>query len=168
MIKNDKQYKITKKKKDDFINSLEILKSSNNDDLLKDIMLNSLISQIETFDNELKEYDILKNEKPQVISFNFEEFPESLIKARIIKGLSQNELATKAGLKEQQIQRYESTNYESANFERLINIAKSLDVFFETTKLILRNDEIKVEGYNPSFLREATSKLHSRKSLLTV
>jgi transcriptional regulator with XRE-family HTH domain len=168
MIKNDKQHKITKKKRDDFMSSLELLKSSNNNDLLKDIMINSLISQIETFDYELREYEILKNEKPQIITFNFNELPESLIKARIIKGFSQNELALKAGLKEQQIQRYESTNYESANFERLLNIAKSLEISFETSKIILRNDEIKVEGYDSLFIRRATGKLQSKKTLLTV
>lgn len=168
MIKNDNQYKITKKKKDEFLNSLKVLKLSNDNDSLKSIMVDSLISQIETFDIELSQYEMLKNHKPQIITFNIEELPESLIKARIIKGFSQNELARKAGLKEQQIQRYESTNYESANFERLLNIAKSLDICFETSKLVLRNNEIKVKGYDTSFIREATSKLQSRKFLLKV
>jgi transcriptional regulator with XRE-family HTH domain len=168
MIKSEKQYKITKGKKDDFIKSLILLKSSKNDDLLNEIMIDSLKSQIETFDLELSQYETLKNEKPQIIAFNLEELPESLIKARIVKGLSQNDLAQKAGLKEQQIQRYESTNYESANFERILNIAKSLDVSFETSRLILKKKEIKVDGYEPSFIREATCKLQFRKSLLSV
>lgn len=147
MIKSEKQYNITKSKKEEFINSLALLKSSENNDLLNDIMIDSLKSQIETFDYELNQYEILKNEKPQIVAFNIEELPESLIKARIIKGLSQKDLAQKTGLKEQQIQRYESTNYDSANFEKILSIAKSLNVSFEPTRLILKKEEIKLEGY---------------------
>ncbi|MBK7638927.1 MAG: hypothetical protein IPJ22_02415 [Bacteroidetes bacterium] len=97
MIKSEKQYKITKGKKDDFIKSLILLKSSKNDDLLNEIMIDSLKSQIETFDLELSQYETLKNEKPQIIAFNLEELPESLIKARIVKDFLKMILRKKQG-----------------------------------------------------------------------
>ena len=168
MIKNEKQYSITKNKLDEFKKSLALLNSSENTDLLNTIMSNSIISQIETFEKEILEYENLKNEKPKIIISTIENLPESLIKARIAKGLSQNDLAKKTGLKEQQIQRYESTGYGSANFGRILNIAKSMDVQFEDTKLIMYQEQIKVEGYEPWFIKNATLKLQSRKSLLTV
>jgi transcriptional regulator with XRE-family HTH domain len=50
-----------------------------------------------------------------------------LIRARISAGLSQRELAARLGLKEQQIQRYEATNYETASLRRVLEIAAALN-----------------------------------------
>lgn len=168
MIKNNKQYTITKSRRIEFLKSIEKLNASENNDLLKQIMIESINSQIETFDRELLEYEKLKNEKPNIISTQIEKLPETLIKARIAKGLSQYELAEKAGLKEQQIQRYESNNYESANFERIMCVAKSMNIHFEETKVFLNSEIMEVEGIDPVFLRQATSRLQSTRSLFTV
>ena len=45
-------------------------------------------------------------------------------------GLSQKDLAEKLGLKEQQIQRYEATDYESASLSRLLEISDALGLKF--------------------------------------
>ena len=47
---------------------------------------------------------------------------------RIAAGLSQEELAVKLGLKPQQIQRYEATEYQAASFERVQEIMRVLGV----------------------------------------
>lgn len=52
--------------------------------------------------------------------------PVVLIKARIARGLSQRDLAERIGLKEQQIQRYEATDYSSANLARIMEVASVL------------------------------------------
>jgi HTH-type transcriptional regulator/antitoxin HipB len=168
MIKNDKQYSITKSKRDEFKASLESLSASENNYLLHEIMISSIKSQIDTFEKEIAEYEKLKIEKPKILSLSIENLPDSLIQARIVKGLSHSDLARMVGLKEQQIQRYESNGYASANFERILSVAKSMDVNFEDTKLIINQDPIAVEGYEPCFIKQATHKLQSRKSLLTV
>jgi transcriptional regulator with XRE-family HTH domain len=168
MIKNDKQSAITKSKRQEFLKSLEKLRASENDDLFNQIMINSIQSQIETFEREISEYETLKIGKPNVITGSIENFAEILIKARIVKGLSQNDLAQKAGLLEQQIQRYESTNYESAKFERMLNIANCMQIHFEPTKVFLKCEPISVSGYNADFIMQATQKLHSRRTLFTV
>ncbi len=51
-----------------------------------------------------------------------------LIQARIAQGLTQHQLASKLKLKEQQIQRYESEVYASANIRRLAEIADILNL----------------------------------------
>ncbi|MCE7885255.1 MAG: XRE family transcriptional regulator [Actinobacteria bacterium ATB1] len=50
------------------------------------------------------------------------------IKARIARGWTQRDLAERLGVAEQQIQRYESTQYTSASLARLSDIAKALDI----------------------------------------
>jgi transcriptional regulator with XRE-family HTH domain len=54
--------------------------------------------------------------------------PRTLIQARIAAGLSQKELARRLGLKEQQIQRYEATDYASAKLSRLRAVMHALGI----------------------------------------
>ena len=49
-----------------------------------------------------------------------------LISARIAKGLTQRQLASMVGLKEQQIQRYEARDYTNVDLSRVQEIAKAL------------------------------------------
>ena len=51
-----------------------------------------------------------------------------LIKARIARGMSQRDLAERIGLKEQQIQRYEATDYASVSLSRIREVVNGLDV----------------------------------------
>jgi len=167
MIKNDKQFAITKMKRDEFLKSLAVIEESSNNDLLKQVMLDAAKSQLETFDREIVEYEQLRHGKPMVISATVDELPESLIKIRIARGLSQEELALRVGVQKQQIQRYESNNYESANFERVLTIARSMEVRFDQKKVLL-DQLITVEGYDPVFLKNATNRLQSKRRLLTI
>ncbi|WP_339706060.1 helix-turn-helix transcriptional regulator [Algoriphagus aquimarinus] len=168
MIKNFKQKSITINKLREFQDALKQLEANSVNDSLNEIMMDSIKSQIETFNVELDEFERLKRNRPQIVEFKISEFPESLIKARIASGISQKELALKANLKEQQIQRYEATNYESANFERLVSIADSIGVSFESSRLFINKNEIVLQDYSPDFVRKATQKLQSRKSIFVV
>jgi transcriptional regulator with XRE-family HTH domain len=58
------------------------------------------------------------------------ELPIALIKARIAKGMTQKQLAEKIGVREQQIQRYESSHYGSASFDRVTEISEALEISF--------------------------------------
>ena len=55
-------------------------------------------------------------------------FALSLVRARIAAGLSQRELAERLGLKEQQVQRYEVTEYASASLSRVRAVVQALGV----------------------------------------
>ena len=51
-------------------------------------------------------------------------------------GMIHKELAEKIGVQEQQIQRYESNHYSSANFDRLRSIADALKI--EITQAVMQ------------------------------
>jgi HTH-type transcriptional regulator/antitoxin HigA len=55
-----------------------------------------------------------------------EDLPKALIRARIASGMTQEGLAHKLGVKTQQVQRYEATEYESASFARIRNVVQAL------------------------------------------
>ena len=80
--------------------------------------------------DEIKEYEALKAGDIPLdpnISASVANLPKSLIRTRIAKGLTQKDLAERMGLKEQQIQRYEASGYESASLARITEIAWALE-----------------------------------------
>jgi HTH-type transcriptional regulator/antitoxin HigA len=96
---------------------------------LKEIETKALASQIADVEREIAEYDLLKSGSVTFAeSFSLSALPRVLIQARIAKGLSQTELADRLGMKAQQVQRYEATDYMSASLARLIEVAAVLDV----------------------------------------
>jgi ribosome-binding protein aMBF1 (putative translation factor) len=62
----------------------------------------------------------------QIIVEVVESLPEILIEERKRLGMTQKQLAEKLGIKEQQVQRYEATRYQSASLQRLCEVAKVL------------------------------------------
>ena len=54
-----------------------------------------------------------------------EDLPKTLIRARIASGMTQEGLAHRLGVKTQQIQRYEATEYESASFARVLKVVQA-------------------------------------------
>lgn len=168
MIKNEKQYRITQKRLQEFTAALKELKLKNEVDLMDKIMIDSINSQIITFHREINEYEILRDDKPQILISSVENIPETLIKARLIRGLTQKDLAQKTGLQEQQIQRYEADNYSSANFGRVVSIAHCMGLSFDETRVVVKSNQLFVEGVDPEKLSQATSRLHSRGTLFQV
>lgn len=55
-----------------------------------------------------------------------EDLPKVLIQKRIGLGMTQKELAIKLGIKEQMVQRYEASSYESIDFQRLTEVWNAL------------------------------------------
>ena len=91
--------------------------------------MDALKSQLADLQRELTKYERLKSGKQKVVALgSLEELPKTLIQARIAGGLSQEELAAKLGLKPQQVQRYEATEYRSASLERVTEVARVLGV----------------------------------------
>ncbi len=87
-----------------------------------------LRSQIETLTAEVKAYERLRKKKPSLRELGIlYKLPELLIQARLSKGLSHEKLGELTGLKKQQIQRYEQTDYASASLTRLVEIAHALE-----------------------------------------
>jgi ribosome-binding protein aMBF1 (putative translation factor) len=132
MIKNERQYRITKAQAAKLAAALETFQSQAAGDgkthpKLVKAQADALRSQLESLQAELREYEEIKagDVPPPDLSY-IEVVPQDLIRARIAAGLSQKELAERLGMPEQQIQRYEAVEYESVSLARIIEIAKAL------------------------------------------
>ncbi|HZT40878.1 MAG TPA: helix-turn-helix transcriptional regulator [Chthonomonadaceae bacterium] len=133
MIQNERQYRITKAQADKFDKALaQLMASPQTNDLspiLRKAQEDSLRSVRDELRMQLEEYDALRSGKQKVITVDsFSELPRALIQARIAARLSQKQLAERLGLKEQQIQQYEATEYSSASFARIQEILQALGV----------------------------------------
>ena len=133
MIKNDRQYKITKNQAEKFATALRgISKETSLQNIhptLAKAQREAIKSQYEELRQELKEYEELKSGKRKTIRISsFEHLPIALIQARIARGLTQKQLAQELGLKEQQIQRYEASSYAKASLARIQQIIEVLDI----------------------------------------
>lgn len=84
----------------------------------------ALDSQLADLEGEMKEYETLKAGGFDMDSLKaLADIPKLLIQARIATGLSQRELAERLGVKEQQIQQYEASDYASASLRRIREVA---------------------------------------------
>ena len=130
MIYSDKQYGISSAQLAKLEDALAAAKARTSGQVwLKRAEIDALKSQIVDIEAELAEYDLLKSGQ---VSFSktyaLEELPRVLIQARIASGMSQTDLAEKLGMKPQQVQRYEATDYMGASLGRLIEISNALGV----------------------------------------
>lgn len=135
MIKNEKQYRITKGALARFEEASEGLKmrqasgavNDRIDPRLQQAEIDAVQSEIEVLRGQIEEYEALQAGKRRVVDLAvIETIPRALIQARIASGLSQKELAARLGLKEQQIQRYEANEYASASLRRVREVAEAL------------------------------------------
>ena len=131
MIKNERQYKITRAQAVRFSNALKNLRQRPNGlhPLIAKAQEDSISSQLADLESELREYESLKAGEFRLDSLKVvADLPSILIKARIAQGLSQKDLAERIGLKEQQIQRYEATDYATANLARIKEVVNAFGV----------------------------------------
>lgn len=134
MILNERQYGITKTKAREFEQAIAKLRNSPepetiNEQLCLKAHLDTLNSQLEEFKEEIREYEELKKGDIKNLKLDsFEHLPEALIKARIIRGLTQAQLAEILQIKQQQVQRDENNKYASASFTKLLRIQKALNL----------------------------------------
>jgi ribosome-binding protein aMBF1 (putative translation factor) len=96
---------------------------------LRKAQRDALKSQLGDLKAELEEYEALRARRRTVLrAESFEELPRALIQARIAAGLTQKQLADRLGLKEQQIQQYEASEYASASLSRVADVIRALDL----------------------------------------
>ena len=132
MIKNERQYRITKAQAAKFESALKaFLSESGKDRTTHPRLLNAqkdaMRSQLESLHRELREYKELESGDVPAPDLGYiAVVPQDLIRARIASGLSQKELAERLGMPEQQIQRYEAKEYESVSLARIAEVARAL------------------------------------------
>ncbi len=130
MVSNERQYRITKAQAEKFSQALqEATARSGVNPLLQKLEQDALRSQLHDLEQELREYETLRAGEESVLTLDsFAELPRALIKARVASGLTQKDLADRLGLKEQQIQRYEATDYTAASVRRLKQVIEALGI----------------------------------------
>ncbi|WP_179414324.1 helix-turn-helix domain-containing protein [Mucilaginibacter sp. E4BP6] len=148
MIKNAKQAGVAKlhlqameKEREDMVKNHNTISK-----ISLELALDSFDGLIEDLKEELNDYE-------QLISQGFHCFKnksldnlsEIIISSRIAQNISQKQLANAIGIKEQQIQRYELNDYESASLPRLQEICDALN-------LNLSFVDIHILGKQPNFL----------------
>lgn len=133
MIKNERQYRITKAQAIRFSQTLKDLQQRSSEaeglhPIIAKAQEDALRSQLADLEGELLEYESIKAGEIPIDDLGVvAELPTVLIKARIARGLSQKDLAERLGLQEQQIQRYEATEYASASLTRIKEVAGALE-----------------------------------------
>ena len=135
MILNERQYMITKAQIKKFQSAIENLKKkvppedNENEKLRHQSYLGSLNGQLEELLEQVEEYENLKARKIDKLECSsLEELPEALIKARIFRGLTQEQLAELLNVKEQQVQRDEANQYANSSFTKILKVQRALDI----------------------------------------
>jgi len=131
MIKNNKQLALTKKRVEEFSDAISKLHTEEPkfSPLLAKAQIDALAYQRAELVEQAEEYELLLAGNLAMFDVNsISDLPKALIMSRISMGLTQKDLAERLGMKEQQIQRYENTEYGSTSFKTLVSIVKALDL----------------------------------------
>ena len=144
MITNEVQYRATKAHLEQFDAAAANLGAKSRRGArskLAQVEIDAVLAQADDLRTEIDEYERLRSGK--VTSFeapSLAELATLLVKARIARGWTQRRLAEALGVAEQQIQRYESSDYRSASLARICDVAEALGVAV-TEKAELRDPD---------------------------
>lgn len=131
MIKNEKQYRITKAQARRFEEALVELtrqqRPTNITPRLWQSQRDAAECQLQELQEQIDAYERLHlGKSKELVLEAVEDLPKTLIRARIASGMTQEGLALRLGVKTQQVQRYEATEYESASFARIRKVVQAL------------------------------------------
>ncbi len=139
MITNDVQYRSTKAHLRKFEDALANLEAAAGDKptKLQRLEIDAVTAQAEDLRAEIREYEALSSGKISTFeASSLAGLASLLIKARIARGWSQRRLADELRVAEQQVQRYEATEYRTASLARIGDVAAALGVdIAETARL---------------------------------
>ena len=135
MILNERQFKIASSQLQKLSKAVVSPKEDQQvPDWVREAQASAIRSQIDELEQEIREYQLLRSGKRVVSTItDLGQLALTLIQARIAKGMTQSDLADRLGLNEQQIQRYEASNYAGASLTRLAAIANELEVRIQET-----------------------------------
>jgi ribosome-binding protein aMBF1 (putative translation factor) len=134
MIRNEREYRITKAQAAKFRQALE--KSAKAPPpkgvhpRLQKASVDGMRAQLADLERELQDYDALQRGTSHLAG-RLEHLGDLLVQARIARGWTQRELAERLGLHMQKIQQYEATSYVGASAARLLEVARALGLICE-------------------------------------
>lgn len=144
MITNEVQYRATKAHLAQFeeaVANLEAKLDKAKPSKLARLELDAVRAQAGDLRAELEGYEHLRSGSVSTFEgASLAEIATLLVKARIARGWTQHRLADALGIAEQQVQRYESTDYRSASLARICDVAAALGVAI-TQKAELRDPD---------------------------
>lgn len=133
------------------------------------LSLDALDSVIQELQTELDEYYNLVNGNFHFLKAkSLQDIPKVLIAARLAQKISQKQLATYLGIKEQQVQRYEATDYETASWPRIVEVATVLNIKLDFEKILIFKCslELEIEGYSREDIHEANESIREEGLLI--
>jgi len=172
MIANEQQYRAAKKSIADLENSLlasgELRQIEGGiDPVLLRAHRDSIRQMISTAKAEIERYEsALDGSLDKISASSLEEIGNAFVTARLAYRWTQRDLANRLGLKEQQIQRYESELYRMASLQRLADVARALKLTFVVNATLEQPEGAKasrsihsyLEGVDPSCFPISTMK----------
>lgn len=118
MIRNTRQASVARKKYHDLMIAARKSRAENS---------SSFLALAEDIANELREYEAIRAGKVNIFTvLGIDQIGDSLVKARLAKGWTQQQLAESLGVSEQMVQKDEARSYEHAGLTRLAEIADTL------------------------------------------
>jgi transcriptional regulator with XRE-family HTH domain len=130
MITNERQLQMARRNIERFKTALNgDMAEAGVDPAIIEAQRDALHGEIQVLEAEVDVY--IKLRSGSIRTFRIDtlaELPTALISCRIASGMTQKELAERLSLKEQQIQRYETQNYEGASFARIADVANAVGV----------------------------------------
>lgn len=128
MIRNEKQYAVTRSWIRDFEHSVSVLdeKLRCNSDPIVELERDGLRGQLGDLKGEMKEYELLRSGNAGAVQCDLEDLPGTLVRRRISLGLSERDVAERVGLSERDVQEYERTGYGGASYDTLMGILSAL------------------------------------------
>lgn len=130
-IKNDLQLAATKKWIAEFDQALVLAKrdSKGLHPRLRQAHVDGIRSQIADLKSEVEEYEAIRSKDPGGIAVeSLEELPEALVRVRIARHLTQEQLAARIGVTPQQVQKWEASAYRSAKYSTVLKVASALKI----------------------------------------
>lgn len=168
MIKNERQYATTRTQIERMEQALAQLlqersHGDTDDPIFRRIQEDGIRYQLAALRSEAAEYQSLKS--GEVVSLeldSIEQLPYALIAGRISSGMTQKDLANCLGIREQMIQRYEATDYSSASFAKMRDVARALNLNIREEVLLPASgatvnrlfQRLEQEGAGPDFLKQ--------------
>jgi transcriptional regulator with XRE-family HTH domain len=132
MLKNEKQYKSARVALQKWLNNLNVLEARVASQAVEDWLIEeerfAINQQIEQLQAEIQEFDDIvegKRKLPPVV-LHVDTLPTLLIGWRLAKHWTQKQLAERAGIHENLLQKYESENYSCASLQTISKIAHIL------------------------------------------
>jgi HTH-type transcriptional regulator/antitoxin HigA len=139
MIKNEKQYRVSKKTLNGVIDKINKTRAEPNQNIKHKIFLDAIQGFKEDIENEIRDYENLKKSKSAVLKErSLSKLPDIITEYKIANHLTHKEFAKILGLKEQQLQRYEAESFKTVSFQNLIKFLNLIDLDLKIKEAVIK------------------------------